>query len=282
MNQKNHEFLVCSFLDAAFALIQDEELENRSNIMVVRFFCLGAIDFLRQSESIDDREFYVLIARTFDRFGIGLNIPIQQYMSFISENIGSSPVMEKSMRAGADAFREFWGNNDTIAPLNLSILLRAVPDQTEIDENYDNNDIPEEYYPWVHDLSPFIRVVLSNIDKELFNKDKNREARILLALYVIGIVNYYKEAKRLTCSQHRFLAIKMLEYAGWNNEKASFFYDRAIDMHKYMPELAEDGDDSLDAGYRSARANFEDGDVRAALMAKIKSIQWEKKGWLKP
>ena len=142
--------------------------------------------------------------------------------------------------------------------------------------------MPPEYSPWLKDLVPFINSALSNTDKNVFNKDENHDARILLILYVIGVVNYYKETKGITYGQHRFLAIKVLEYAGWNYETASFVFDRSVDISRFVPDLAEDGEDSLDSGYRSARAHFQDGDPRSALMPKVLSLQWKKKGWLKP
>ena len=148
--------------------------------------------------------------------------------------------------------------------------------------NINTNDLPPEYTPWLNELAPFVNGSLENIDKKIFNKDENHNARILLALFVIGVVNYYQRAKNLTFGQHRYLAINILVLADWDHETASYLYDYSDNLAQYMPELADDGNDSLDAGFRAGRAYFEDNDICAGLMPKVKSLQWKKKGWLIP
>ena len=131
MNQTNHEFLINSFIDSVIAPISDEQLRKRLNRMVAQFFYLGVIDFLRQVETLDEREFHVLIAKTFHRYGIPLNIPVQEYLSKVAENIDSTPSLEQAMCTGAEAFKNFWAEKDTTAPLALARLLTAIDDLNE-------------------------------------------------------------------------------------------------------------------------------------------------------
>jgi len=145
---------------------------------------------------------------------------------------------------------------------------------------FNKEEIPKEYLVWLKDLVPFVNQCLSNIDIKLFNKDQNHEARLLLAFFVVGVVNYYKDARELTYGQHRYLTVKVLEHAGWEPDMSSTLFDISSEISNYLPELTECTEDSLDAGYRSGKHFFENGDERAFLMPKFKSLQWKKDGWL--
>jgi hypothetical protein len=125
MEQSNNELLINSFLDAATALIPKDKLQKRLNRMVAQFFYLGIIDFLRQAESLSDREFYILIARTYERYGIPLNMPVQQYLDAVARNIENAPTLEEAMIEGANSFRDFWVDKDTNAPSSLAMLIVA-------------------------------------------------------------------------------------------------------------------------------------------------------------
>ena len=142
--------------------------------------------------------------------------------------------------------------------------------------------MPPEYAPWLRDLVPLTQNMMKTFDKKRFNKDENHDARILLVLFFSGVVEYYQKSKFLSYGQHRYLAIKVLEYIGFNYETASHVFDRRCELSHFFPELASDGADAFDTGFRCGREYFEHGDERVFDMPKFKELQWSKNGWLKP
>lgn len=131
MMETKHEFLVFSFLDAATALVPFEKRDRRLNSMMAQFFYLGAVDFLRQVESLDDREFHELIEKTFQRYSIPLSLPVTEYLEKVADNIEAVPSLEMALMGGAEAFRRFWGEKDTKSPLEFVKMISAIEDLTE-------------------------------------------------------------------------------------------------------------------------------------------------------
>ena len=132
MGMQNHEFLINTFIDIAIAPISHEKLQRRLNQMMAQFFYLGVIDFLRQAESLTDQEFYILIAKTFDRYEIPLTMPVQQYLAKATEYIESLPSLENAMYLGAESFKNYWAEKDTAAPLEFSRFLISIDDLNDV------------------------------------------------------------------------------------------------------------------------------------------------------
>jgi hypothetical protein len=136
MVQEKHELAIYSFLDSAVSLIPTEQREKRLNRMVVQFYYLGVIDSLRQSEALSIRDFHILIARTFQRYGISIRMPVPLYISKVAEHIQSTLWLERAMQIGAEAFRSFWSHHDTSAPLILAKLIAVIDDSNNEYERF--------------------------------------------------------------------------------------------------------------------------------------------------
>jgi len=125
---QDFRFLVFSFLDSATAVVLPGKRDRRLNMMVAQFFCLGAVDFLRQAEALEDSAFHALIKDTFERYKIPLNISVPEYLRKVSENVESTPSLEQAMVLGAEAFRRFWAAGDASAPLDLAKMIVSIDD----------------------------------------------------------------------------------------------------------------------------------------------------------
>lgn len=138
--------------------------------------------------------------------------------------------------------------------------------------------VPAEYFPWVADLTPFVSKSLAPVNRRRLNADENGMARMLLGLYVAGVVAYYKDARGLTYGQQRFLTIEVLHDAGWPYDAASFIFDFSTNPSEHLTQHVSEANDAIDAGRRAARAHFEDADFRAGMMPEIKLMQWQRTG----
>lgn len=130
----NYEFLATSFLDAAVAPIAGDMIRKRLSSVVAQFFYLGVVDFIRQVESIGEEEFRRLVVAVFDRYGVTLHMPVEDYLQTVAAQIDNVPALEQVMRHGAEAVRAYWANSDTTAPLQLAALLKSIEG---LDEKYE-------------------------------------------------------------------------------------------------------------------------------------------------
>jgi hypothetical protein len=149
---------------------------------------------------------------------------------------------------------------------------------------FSGNDIalPPEYDPWLEDIVPLMGHCLSNVKRKEINKDSNGNLRILINLFLLGIVDFYRDKKELTFGQHRYLYIAAGQKLGMTYDALSVASDSRDNLQIIAPDLILLATDALDAGYRAGREYFNSGDTRGNYLLDIKLKQWSDQSYQPP
>ena len=134
--------------------------------------------------------------------------------------------------------------------------------------------LPPEYGPWMDEVSPLMQHCLASVDRKKINRGESENLRILINLFLLGIVDYYRDSKELTYGQHRHLFIAAGQKNGLSYDALSVASDSRDNLQIIAPELIALAGDALDAGYRTSREYFNAGDTRGNFLLAIKLKQW--------
>ncbi len=103
------------------------------------------------------------------------------------------------------------------------------------------------------------------IDLEGLNRDEAGDQRFLVALFILGAVDFVHQAEELTYGEFRHLAIDVLTSLGWPKEAASSIVDMASTLPKWGDTRVEYGEESMIAGANAFRDFYVNKDTTAPL-----------------
>ena len=133
--------------------------------------------------------------------------------------------------------------------------------------------LPPEYKPWMKEVVPLFKHCLGSVNRKEVNQDKNANLRILINLFLLGIIDFYKEMNNLTYGQHRYLYIAAGQKVGLKYDALSDINDLRDNLQQIAPDLVLLAGDALEAGYRTGREYFNAGDTRGSFLLALKLKQ---------
>ena len=125
-------------------------------------------------------------------------------------------------------------------------------------------------------LTLFGTTSMAPIDLEKLNRDEAGDQRFLVALFMLGAVDFVHQVEELTHVEFRHLAVDVLTGLEWSKEAASSIFDIAANLPKWGDKRAEYGEEAMIAGANTFREFYVKKDTMAPIdLLRLLNSRWE-------